>query len=147
MIASFDFTLLVCPLVNRINLKTGEETCSYESPFKEDVYWPPTISPPSLDIIIQYGEQAQDKDTIQYSGYKHSFDYSDTGGIHKEEKWMKVIVTYNHLTIEADKVSFNKRSFEIKAEGNVVADDGKHRIQANSIAVTIRNGIPEIKAD
>jgi lipopolysaccharide assembly outer membrane protein LptD (OstA) len=51
-----------------------------------------------------------------------------------------VVVTYDCLTIYAEKVFLDKRTLHLHAEGNVVVEDGVLRRVAEQGDVTIENG-------
>lgn len=133
--AKFDFTLIVCPIVNRIIIENGKykgETCGPEPPFKEEAFPIRSTSKSSLDLMVQYGERMEVNDQIKYEGYRTSIAYSG------------VTVTYNLLTIQAERVSFDKKDLALMAEGNVIIQDDKQRIEANAIVVSLKKGVAEI---
>jgi lipopolysaccharide assembly outer membrane protein LptD (OstA) len=50
------------------------------------------------------------------------------------------MLSYNLMTLYADKVYFDTGNFNLKAEGNVILEDGKQQIRAESLEVRFENG-------
>ena len=145
--ANFDFMLLVCPIVNRIITENGKykgESCGPEPPFKKDLFPIRSASKPSLDLMVQYGKRMEDSNQIKYEGYKTSITYSFDGVTETKEKNLGVTVTYNLLTIQADRVSLDKKNLILTAEGNVTVQDDKQRTEANVTTVSFKKGVAEI---
>ena len=55
-----------------------------------------------------------------------------------------VMVSYDALSIYADKVRFDPKDFTLSAEGDVIVEDGSQRINANKVTVRFNKGAPEI---
>lgn len=85
---------------------------------------------PELTLLVQYDHKREDKRAIEYTDGERPF----TG----------VIVTYDIITICADKVRIEKDSLRLTAEGNVVIEDGKQRVHTKGKVLEFKNGIPTL---
>ncbi|MBC8166362.1 MAG: hypothetical protein H7Y20_10870 [Bryobacteraceae bacterium] len=54
------------------------------------------------------------------------------------------MVSYDALTVYAEKVRFDNSKFILEAQGNVVVEDGEQRIHSNNIMIKFKGGVPEI---
>jgi hypothetical protein len=133
---TFNFTLVVCALENVLIGENGKyigEKDRYRMPFKEEVLPVKSASVFPLNLLIQYGERLKDKNVIQYKGFKI------------DSKCLGVIVTYNLLTIQADKVRFDKQTLKLEAEDNVIVEDGKQCSRAKKAEVDFNGREPIIR--
>lgn len=138
-VATFGFTLVVCPTVNNIIVENGRykgETDGYQSPFKEEDFpVGPAGSP--LDLLIRYGRRRKDGNIIEYTGYKSSIQYT---GHSSGDKRLGVTVSYNLLTINAEKVRLNPKTLRLEAEGSVVIENGRQQTYAKRAVVEFKAG-------
>lgn len=142
----FNFTLVVCPAVNTINITNGQfkgESDSYQAPYKEDLFPIKSIEKP-FELLIQYGERAEDKNIIQYAGFRSSIQYQYAGNRRSIDKCLGVTISYNLLTIHADKVRLDKKTLKLEAVGNVVVEDNKQLVRAKQAELTFEAGVPVI---
>lgn len=143
--AIFNFALVPCPIVNRLIIKDGKylgETDGYEPPFRYDAF---SNAPPfsgTLDLLVRFGERKENEDTITYSGSMVSYlvDVGDVKNPSQEHKYLGVMVSYDQLTLYADKVTLSKRGFQLEANGNVVAQDGRQVRVGKHATVTFEAG-------
>jgi hypothetical protein len=137
-VIKFDFTLIVCPIVNNISILDGQykgETDDYTPPFAEDLLAIDTLALPQPSLLIQFGERALVGNIIQYRGFK------------SDDKYIGVMASYNLMTLYADKLSFDKEVGLIKAEGNVILEDGKQQVRARRVEIVFKAGEPIIKLE
>jgi hypothetical protein len=85
---------------------------------------------PELSLLVQYDHRRE---------YKRAVEYTDG-----ERPFTGVIVSYDVIMICADKVRIEKDSLRIRAEGNVVIEDGKQRVHAKEKVLEFRTGIPTL---
>ncbi|MCI0487464.1 MAG: hypothetical protein L0229_12795 [Blastocatellia bacterium] len=132
----FDFTLIVCPIVNTVTI-AGEqhrgEIDYYEAPYKEELIPISHSTGSPFDISIQFGERSEAGNVVLYKGFK------------SDDKHLKVRVNYDLLTLYADHVRFNKKTRQLEAEGNVVFEDGNQRVHAKRAVITFKVDGPTIK--
>ncbi len=58
-------------------------------------------------------------------------------------EYEEAVLTYDALTIYADKLSFNKARLQLNATGRrVVVEDGKQRVKVKRAAVSFKGGEP-----
>lgn len=69
------------------------------------------------DIVVEYSEQKDFKSFVVYKNAKLTFD---------------------NKTLLADSLWFNKKSKEIKLDGNILIDDGGRRIKTNQARVKLK---------
>lgn len=90
----------------------------------------PHSANPELSLLVQYDHRRERGDSIQYTDHARPFS--------------GVMVSYDGLTICADKVTIAKSLLRVRAEGNVIVEDGKQRVQAKRKVLEFRNGVPVI---
>lgn len=133
---TFDFTLVVCALENVLTGEDGKytgEVHRYRMPFKEEEFPVKSASVSPLNLLIQYGGRLKKKNVIRYKGFKI------------DSKSLGVIVSYNLLTIHADKVRFDRQTLQLEAEGSLIVEDGKQHTQAKKAKVDFNGSEPIIK--
>jgi len=126
-----DLTLVVCPLANILKYDVagtyvGEE-CRYIDPFANESFPITKISGIPLNLLIRYGKRQEEGSVLEYQGAKVE------NGVPSS-----VTVSYDVLTIVADKVRFDKQTFMLEAEGSVIVEDGKQRTRLASVKVNFK---------
>lgn len=124
---ALNFTLTVCPIVNSVAIVNGQyigETDRYQDPFNEEVL--PLAHPSSalLELLIRFKERRKDGNFIEYR---------------------EATVSYNTLTIRAQKVLLNPTTFRLKAEGSVIVEDNQRYIRVRQLTVDFRTDEPKLK--
>lgn len=144
--ATFDFTLSVCPIVNKFIIENGKhkEVCVLEPPFKTEVFPIRTSSGRSLDLMIEFGKYLEDKNAVEYIGYHSEITYSLDGTTRKNQVLTRVVASYDLLTIRADKIRFDRESLQLTAEGQVTLQDDKRRVEGNRVKVDLKSDPPII---
>jgi hypothetical protein len=77
----------------------------------------------ALDLLIQFGTRQKQKDSIEYRG---------------------VTISYDALTVYADKARLDPKSFRFEAEGDVVVDNGIESVRVRSVNVNFGASGPDI---
>lgn len=78
-----------------------------------------------LSMLIQFEKKRRANEKIEYAG---------------------AALTYDALTIYADKLSFNTARLRLKASGKrVVVEDGKQRLEVKQVAVAFKGGEPIVE--
>lgn len=85
---------------------------------------------PELSLLVEYDHRRENKRAVEYTG--------------NERPLTGVIVSYDVITICAEKVRIEKDSLRVEAHGNVVIEDGKQRVHAKEKVLEFRNGIPAL---
>jgi hypothetical protein len=122
-----NFNLKVCPIVNGITIVDGQyvgETDRYQDPLREEVIPLAHLSGAPLELLVRYGERREDGNFIDYRG---------------------ATVSYDALTIRADKVRLNPSTFRLEAESNVFVEDGKRCVRVKRAIVDLRTGEPKLE--
>lgn len=81
------------------------------NPFQSESF---RITNSQLDLMVRYGKREEKKGVIEYVG-------PSTGNQVSRD----VTVTYDVITIIADKIRLNKKTLMLEADGNVHVEDGK----------------------
>ncbi len=115
-----NLTLVVCPLANILtfdkdNKFVGEE-CRYIDPFQSESFQISKALDSTLTLLVRYGSRREKEDVVEYQGAEV-----------KNGVPSGVFVSYDVLTITAEKVRFNKKTFLLEASGKVVIENGKQR--------------------
>lgn len=95
-----------------------------------DVYNVPHGPNKDMSMLVRYGKKSKSGDDVDYE----SRALADG----------KVMVSYDALSIYADKVRFDHKKFTLTAFGDVIVEDGTQRIKADSVTVRFNNGTPEV---
>lgn len=145
-----NFTLIPCSIVNDITIKNGQyvgETDRYKDPFKEEVFPLVHAAGAPLELLVRYGSRQQDQNIIEYRGAVVGYDeHADTpAGSVRRDKYLGVTISYDLLTIRADKVRLDQTTFRIEAEGNVVVEDGKRCVQAKRVVADLKTAEPRVE--
>jgi hypothetical protein len=98
-----------------------------------DVYNLPHGPDKDISMLIRYGKKRKTGDYVDYE----SSALADR----------KVMVSYDALSIYADKIRFDRKKFTLSAQGDVLVEDGTQRIKANKVTVRFNNGVPEVKTN
>ncbi len=88
----------------------------------------PNTATPELSLLVQYDHSRNRVNATEYTADKRPFS--------------GVIVSYDVLTVCADRVTIAKGSLRVLAEGNVIVEDGQQRVHAERKVLEFRNGIP-----
>jgi hypothetical protein len=104
-----------------------------------------------LDLLIRFDKKKKCGKWIKYAGKvpKISGTFVEEVGA-KENKPKKprcVMVSYDALAIYADKVRFNRNTLTLKAEGNVVIEDGVERIHREWVQVSFKGTVPKLSVN
>jgi hypothetical protein len=87
----------------------------------------PHSTDPNLILLVQYDHSRDLGEAIEYTGGVGTFSGAT--------------VSYDALTLSADRITIDKDLLRVRAEGNVIVEDGKQRIQAKQKILEFRNGI------
>lgn len=130
-----NLTLTVCPLANILKMdKSGRyvgEEHRYIDPFESESFPIRTSSDARLNLLIRYGQHRRTNGTVEYHGAKV------VNGVPSG-----VTISYDVLTIVADKVRLNKKTLLLQAEGNVIVEDGKRRMTFAHVEVYFKSKDP-----
>lgn len=142
-----DFTLVPCAMASVGITKNGQykgEMCSDVRPFDYDSFQVSSSPDVSLELLLRFGERREDENGIEYEGaaVKHLVFGERSREVLEKHKYLGVMVSYDSLTIYADKVRLTKKTFEIEAHGNVVVEDGKKRTEARSVKIKFEASKP-----
>jgi hypothetical protein len=121
-------TLVVCSLAHFLKIDKegkyiGEEAHCLD-PFKSESFYPNSSG---LGLLIRYGNRRKGPDIVEYGGVPV------TNGIPSG-----VTITYDLLTIVADKVSLNTKTYQLEADGNVTIEDGNQTLTMRNAKVDFR---------
>jgi len=121
-------TLVVCSLAHLLKIdKQGEyvgEEAHCLDPFKSDSFYPNSSG---MGLLIRYGIRHKGTGIVEYGGAEV------TNGIPSG-----VTVSYDRLTIVADKVLLNTETYQLEADGNVTIEDGNQSIKLSDARVDFR---------
>lgn len=130
-----NLTLVVCPKANTLKVdKSGKyvgEEDRYIDPFESESFSVRNESGASLNLLIRYGKRHERKGIVEYQGAK-ALNGIPSG----------VTVSYDVLTIVADKVRFNKTTLLLEADSNVAVEDGKRRMNFSYAEVNFKSKDP-----
>lgn len=96
----------------------------------------------SLNVLIQYGNRFEKKGKVVYSHFIPDSDSSVFGN-----PFPGVVITYNNMTVYAEKAELDKNKKIIQAVGNIVVEDGKTQFRAKKVEISIKNGEPRFFYD
>ena len=136
-----NLTLVVCPLANILKYdeagKYAGEECRYIDPFESESFPVTEIPGVLLNLLIRYGKRQEKESILEYQGVRVE------NGVPSG-----VTVSYDVLTLVADRVRFNKQTLILEAEGNVIVEDGKQRIRLASIEINfkVKNPLASLKS-
>ena len=101
----------------------GEKAVDIASPRpRYDSFSPPKTHRGSPDLLIQFIKKRARNKTVFYEG---------------------AVVSYDTLTIYADKLRFNKKMLQLEASGiHVIVEDGKQRMRVRFVRVRFKEGKP-----
>jgi hypothetical protein len=139
----FDFTLFSpeSVSVNYTGAKYGEVLDDGpRTGFKYEVFSLSRSAGVPLELMFQYGERKVEGSIIEYKANVISYGESMYG-----EPYPGVVVSYNLMTIHANKVRFDRNLLNIEAEGNIFIEDGRQRIRAKRAEVQFKASEPIIK--
>lgn len=102
----------------------------------------PFVHTPDIqrEIGVQFGEKHEKGSVIEYKAELMYRGHALYGDPHPA-----VVVSYNLITIYANRVFFNRKSFKLKAEGNVIVEEGDKRVHAKSAVVDFTAVKPILK--
>ena len=96
----------------------------------------------SLNVLIQYGNRFEKKGKVVYSHF-----IADSASSIFGNPFPGVVITYNNMTVYAEKAEFDKKKKIIHATGNVVVEDGKTQFRAKKVEISNINGEPRFVYD
>jgi hypothetical protein len=130
-----NLTLVVCPLANVLKMdKSGKyvgEEDRYIGPFDSEALPIRNLSGAPLNLLVRYGKRQERKGIVEYQGAKVQ------NGVPAG-----VMISYDVLTIVANKVRLNKKTLLLEAEGNVTVEDGKRRMNFSHAEVNFKSKDP-----
>lgn len=130
-----NLTLTVCPLADILKMdKSGRiigEEERYIDPFESESFRIRTSPGAQLNLLIRYGQHHRTNGIVEYHGAKLM------NGVPSG-----VTISYDVLTIVADKVRLNKKTLLLQAEGNVILEDGKSRKTFAQVEVNFKSKDP-----
>lgn len=142
MIVTIDLELVPRTIVDRIRppdwkpakppikgVVDGEEV-----PFKDKNF---TVAGDPHELMIRYGKWDESGEVFTYEGAPVHYEMT-TG---EESKFLPVMVTFDFLTIYANKACYDSKTQRLTADGNVIVEDGKHRkrVQHAEVDFSARN--------
>jgi hypothetical protein len=145
-----NFTLIACPLANQLAIKDGQykgEVTRYLDPFREESIPIVSTGDTPLELLIRYGKRREGANFVEYKGAAVSYDeYApNPAGSVRRRKYQGVTVTYNTLTIYADKVCLDQQNLRLEASGNVVVEDGTRQVQGGRAVVDLKTSEPNVE--
>jgi hypothetical protein len=123
-------TINIAPLLRVLSVglevtsSGSRERITTAPPPKYDSFSPPNSSETGLDLLVRFSARRKRNDNIEYRG---------------------IVASYNALTIYADKMRLDPKTSHLKAEGNVVVEDGNQRHDTNRAEVEFKAGQPVLK--
>lgn len=90
-----------------------------------------TIDNYSLNFVIQYGTREKKGNDVVYT--------MDAG---RQTDYPSVILTYNRMTIYADKLIVNDKKKNISTEGKVIVENGKEKTQVKRVSINLKSKSP-----
>jgi len=126
-------TINVYPLLSvRAQILMSDGSDRYELAPKPtyDVYTVPDAPDNALGMLVRYDKKRKSGEYVDYEG--------------RALADREVMVSYDALSIYANKVRFHPRKFTLTASGDVIVEDGTQRIKANKVTIRFDNGAPEI---
>lgn len=126
----------VCPLLYvrmQMLMEDGSDRYVVAPKPTYDVYHVPHSPDKDISMEVRYGKKRKTGNSVDYE----SSALADR----------KVMVSYDALSIYADKLRFDRKQFTLSASGDVIIEDGTQRINANSVTVRFNNGQPEVKTN
>lgn len=140
---TFDLPVADCKIVDRIRPRDWkpEEPANKgtvdgeEEPFKEKIF---QVSGDPSELMIRYGKWDESGKTFKYEGAPVGF----LTGQGPQTRYLPVMVTYDLLTMYANKVCYDPRTQRLLADGNVIVEDGKQRKRGNHVEVNFSAGNP-----
>lgn len=97
-----------------------------------DVYDIPHSADKAINLFVRYDKKRGRGEYVDYGVANHGDG--------------NVMVSYDALSLYADRVRLDRKNFTLTAQGNVTLEDGTQRIKANNVTVRFNNGAPEIAA-
>lgn len=131
---TLNFVLSDCALEHALTFEKDrfkEESARYKLPFKEESI--DLLSALSLKLVVHFGKRSEKDGIIEYRGFELS-----------NARPVGVTATYNHITLQADIIRFERNSLRMEAHGNVLVEDGKQKLRGNSAIVKLTNEHPQI---
>jgi hypothetical protein len=145
-----NLTLIPCAIINEITIKNDQyvgEKDGYKDPFKEEVFPLAHPSGAPLELLVRYGSRQSVQSLVEYGGVAVPYEaYAETPtGSVRREKYQGVTATYDALTIRADRVRLDPKTFRLEAEGNVLIEDGKRCAQATRVVAYLKRDEPLVE--
>jgi hypothetical protein len=81
-------------------------------------------------IVIRYDSMHEEGSEVVYAGIRRW--QGDTN----------VMASYDTVTIYADRIRVDRKTFQLDVEGDVIIEDGKERLRKSRVRVIIKNGVP-----
>jgi hypothetical protein len=121
-------TLIICSLAHALRIDkhgkyVGEEARCID-PFESDSFYPNSRG---MGLLVRYGIRHKRAGIVEYGGAQVA------NGIPSG-----VTVSYDLLTIVADKMSLNTETYQLEANGNVTIEDGNQSITLENARVDFR---------
>lgn len=135
-----NFTLIPCPIVSELKIRNEEivgERDRYRDPFSEERFPLVHDSGTPLELVVRYGSRQGDHSLVRYGGTKVLYDEQadNPQGSVRREKYLGATISYDLLTIRADKLQLDQTTFRLEGEGNVVVEDGKQSLRVKRVVV------------
>lgn len=130
----FDFQLLSCPIVDRVDAVPLTELPSRD--FYPRGYDCQEFNPNAPDVlpyrlVVCFGYREEEGGVFRYKG------------LTQQGNWLPVLITYNLMTVRADSAGYNARKQTLTAEGHVVYQDGWRTRTGRSLKVVVRGSRPQ----
>jgi len=134
-----DLSMVSCGIADHVDVSVKgpikREWASHSPPHEYDSFPVRRAKGTALNLVIRYVSRVKVGSRVEYSG---SQPPSSTEPV-------RVVVTYDVMTITADQVIFDKRRVELCARGNLVVQDGARINRPPSVTLRFQDGRPTLK--
>jgi hypothetical protein len=140
----FDFVLVPCPTEEVgiiVNGRNAGEEAREVNPFNHDTF------KVRSELLLRFNTKRESAKVIYYEGgkIKHAVRKLNSKEIEDVYTYVGVMLSYDLLTVYADKLKLAKETFEIEARGNVVVEDSGKRTKASAVRIKLRGDKPIIE--
>lgn len=109
------------PIVSELSVATSPKLSSEAKrhPFQYESFLVPDSPDEQLELLVRFSEKRRQGSIVEYG---------------------KAMISYNTLTIYADRAWLNLKTFCLEARGDVIVEDGKQRQRARSTVIGFKAG-------
>ncbi|HXZ28159.1 MAG TPA: carboxypeptidase-like regulatory domain-containing protein, partial [Terriglobales bacterium] len=136
--ASLNLYLLQCGIADYV-VMTGERKGSMGArwvPAHDDESFPVRSRSGELPLSIRYAERH-----LEGSAYRYL-----SAGKSGTANRVQVLITYDLVTIQAERAVFDKKAPELCAQGNVLLEDGSQNSHLSAVRLRFHDGEPVLQA-